>query len=301
MKKAEPEMIQAAKDLVRKFPLTFYGLLASQELNKSLVPYAKASAKKAKANFSERELMALERARILLQAGLLDGANEELAVFSDRNLTSDEGEYLAGFYGQALHYQKTFSLLNAGIEDQPEKQNEFVIKQIFPKEYWDYVSDDSRRSDLDPLLLLSVMKQESAFDYEAVSRSGAVGLLQMIPPTAEEVKIELNSKAEIPQDLFDPGTNIKFCAHYLANMIKKFNGSIPLALAAYNAGPKRITMFMNARGPLTDTWVDELPWSEPSFYVKSILKNYLVYRMLYSGLTQVPTPPWASSPSSSGH
>jgi soluble lytic murein transglycosylase-like protein len=47
---------------------------------------------------------------------------------------------------------------------------------------------------------------------------------------------------------------------------------------------------------LKDTWVDELPWAETSFYVKSILKNYVVYRILYSGLKQLPTPPWADVP-----
>jgi len=302
LKKAELEAAKTSAELVKKYPLTYYGLIASQEVNKGLVPYEKRSPETVRVNFSDREMLALTRAKILLSSGLLDSANEELLIFSTRNLSPAEGRYLAGFYAQSLHYSKAFSLLNSDIEDLPEKRTEFVIKQLFPKEFWEYVTDDSKRSNLDPLLLLSVMKQESAFDFEAVSRSGAVGLLQMIPPTADDVKKELNSKAEMPRELFDPGTNIRYCAYYLASLIKKFNGSIPVALAAYNAGPKRITMFMNSHGPLTDTWVDELPWSEPSFYVKSILKNYIVYRMLYAGLTQLPSPPWTNSPlSSSGH
>jgi soluble lytic murein transglycosylase len=108
------------------------------------------------------------------------------------------------------------------------------------------------------------------------------------------MKQELGSDADIPKDLADPGTNVRFCAYYLSKLIKKFGGSIPLALAAYNAGPTRITQFMNSQtGGLKDTWVDELPWAETSYYVKSILKNYVMYRVLYGGLTQLPTPPWS--------
>lgn len=296
LKKADAELQKTGQELVKRYPLTYYGLLVSQEVNKALLQIEKSPPKKGKVYFSESEMKSLDRARILLQAGILSAASEELGVFTNRTLSGDEAEYLANFFAQSLHYQRAFSLLGTGFEDLPERRNEFVIRELFPKEYWEYVSDDNKRSGLDPLLLLSVMKQESAFDYQALSHSGAVGLMQMIPPTAEDVKRELKSDAEIPHELEDPSTNVKFCAYYLAKLIKKYDGSIPLALAAYNAGPKRISTFMKSRGPLSDTWVDELPWAEPSFYVKSILKNYIVYRMLYAGLTQLPTPPWANSP-----
>jgi soluble lytic murein transglycosylase len=299
MKKANDEMVKAAADLVRRFPLTYYGLLAFQELNQGLPSYEKASSQTVKVYFSESETRALARARTLMQSGLLNEASEELSIFTSRNLSADEGQYIATFFAQSVKYQKAFTLLGTSLDESSDRRNDFVVHELFPKEYWDIVSDDNRRADVDPLLLLSVMKQESAFDAQALSHSGAVGLMQMIPPTADDVKRELGLKVEVPKDLNDPATNVKFCAYYLAKLIKNFNGSIPLALAAYNAGPKRITQFMNTHGALTDTWVDELPWSEPSFYVKSILKNYIVYRMLYSGLKTLPTPPWSNSPTSS--
>ena len=292
--KNTPNMVaEKGEELIRRFGLTYYGLIAYQDSRKQLPVFEKAKVTTAKAYFSEAELHALERARALLNAGLLSEATEELSPFLSRNLSPAEQAYLANFYAQALHYQRAFSFLTSLVDEAPEKKTDFIVRQIFPKEYFEQVSDDKKRADVDPLLLLSVMKQESAFDHTALSRSGAVGLMQMIPPTAEEVKKELNSNAEIPKDLNDPATNVKFCAHYLAHLVKKYNGSIPLALAAYNAGPTRVTQFVEARGGiLRDTWVDELPWAETSFYVKSILKNYVYYRMLYNGLGQLPSPPW---------
>src|SRR5262249_27732710 len=162
-----------------------------------------------KVTFSENELAALARTRELLRAGLLDAASDELSVFSTRPLSVDESQYLVNFYAQALHYQKGFALANTAFDDKAEdRRSDFLLRQIFPKEFWNLVNDDGRRSQLDPFLLLAVMKQESAFDPDAISRSGAVGLLQMIPPTAEDVKKELKADTEIPKGLQDPATNV---------------------------------------------------------------------------------------------
>ena len=274
-------------------------LLLTKSLIKICPTFEKSAGQVAKVYFSESESRALTRARTLMQAGLLDEAGEELSIFSSRSLNPDESQYLATFFAQSAKYQKVFTLLGASMDDSSDRRNDFTMRELFPKEFWEIVHGDGARSDVDPLLLLSVMKQESAFDAQALSHSGAVGLMQMIPPTAEDVKRELGLRVEIPKDLSDPATNVKFCAYYLSKLIKSFNGSIPLALAAYNAGPRRINQFMAARGALSDTWVDELPWSEPSFYVKSILKNYIVYRMLYGGIKSLPTAPWSNGPTSS--
>ncbi len=296
MKKAESGILDTSSDLIKRFGLTYYGIIAYQDIRKSLPQFTKSKVKTGKVYFSHQENQSIERARMLISAGLFNPAADELSVFSSRPLSQDEEQYLVNFYSQSVHYQKVFSILSSLFDEAPEKKSDFLVKKLFPKEFWEFVSDDKLRSEVDPLLLLSVMKQESAFDHNAVSHSGAIGLLQMIPPTAQEMKIELKSDIDLPSGLSDPVTNIRFCAHYLMELIKKYNGSVPLALAAYNAGPKRINQFLNAKGgQVRDTWVDELPWAETSFYVKSILKNYVMYRILYGGLTQLPTPPWANT------
>jgi soluble lytic murein transglycosylase len=286
-------MIKAGQDLMARFPLTYYGLIATFDLQKKLPVFEKPKVKQGRVQFSLAESARIDRARLLIQAGLIDEAGEELVPLSDRDLNSDESLYLAQFFAQAFKYTKAFTLLNNAFDQDSTNRIDLVVKQIFPKEFWDLVNDEKRKTTVDPLLVLSLMKQESAFDPGAVSRSQAVGLMQMILPTAEEVKKELGAKVELPKDLFDPGTNIRFCSYYLDKLIKKYDGSIPLALAAYNAGPTRISRFMQSVKNVRETWVDELPLSETSFYVKSILKNYLMYRILYAGLESIPSPSWS--------
>ncbi len=294
MKKTDAGVTDAAGDLIKRFGLTYYGIIAYQDVKKSLPQYPKDNSKSAKVYFSIQETQAIARARALMASGLFDAAAEELSIFANRPLSPEEEQYILNFYAQSVHHQKAFALLSTLFDDNPDKKTEPLVKKLFPKEFWDLVNNDKMRADLDPFLLLSVMKQESAFDKNAVSHSGALGLLQMIPPTAQEVKQELKSNEDVPSALTDPATNVRYCAYYLARLIKKYEGSVPLALAAYNAGPMRISQFINAKGgAVRDTWVDELPWSETSFYVKSILKNYVMYRILYGGLTQLPVPPWA--------
>jgi soluble lytic murein transglycosylase len=125
--------------------------------------------------------------------------------------------------------------------------------------------------------------------------------MQMIPPTAEEVAADIGWKnLKLPDDLYDPATNLKFCSYYLAKVLGQFGGHLPLALASYNAGPKRIGDWYQARGlqmtltsePKQEIWIDELPWNEPRYYVKAILRNIILYRVLDKGRVQISDPIW---------
>lgn len=291
-------MKKVAQDLVNRFPLTYYGLIAYNELNQKLphfeIPNNKVEEKKLKLSLSQEEWKAVERAKVLFLAGLYDDASDELSLLTQRTLSMDEELYLASLYAQSLNYLKTFSFLSDIFDGNADARTMKNAKTLFPKEFWIHVSDDKKRAGVDPYLLLSVMRQESGFRDHAISRSNAIGLMQMIPPTAEDVKKQLGATTiEIPKDLFIPANNIIFCAYYLNELIQKFGGDVPTALASYNAGPTRIGLFMKAQGgTMHDTWVDELPLAETSFYVKSILKNYIYYRILYEGQTKLGTPPW---------
>lgn len=99
-------------------------------------------------------------------------------------------------------------------------------------------------------------------------------------------------KINIPEDLFVPDINIRMGTYYIAKMIKQFGGNVPMGLAAYNAGPTRMQIFVKARPevelltkkPSSDAWdelwMDEVPWFETSFYVKAILRNTMMYKVL---------------------
>ena len=101
------------------------------------------------------------------------------------------------------------------------------------------IADASRRYEVPPETILAVIRIESAFNTEAVSEAGAVGLMQVLPSTAEELARELRMPDEGEATLRDPASNIALGSCYLAKMLGRFD-DLALALAAYNAGPGRV-------------------------------------------------------------
>jgi hypothetical protein len=116
------------------------------------------------------------------------------------------------------------------------------------------IAHHSRQHHLDPALVSAVIKAESDFDPDAISRTGAIGLMQLMPQTAERLEI---------RDPFDPEENIAGGARYLRYLLDRFNGNLPLALAAYNAGATRVEHYRTLP-----------PIHETRRYVKKVLRFY---------------------------
>jgi soluble lytic murein transglycosylase len=101
-------------------------------------------------------------------------------------------------------------------------------------------------------------------------------------PTAREVAKRLKVKPPRQADLMQPGVNVKLGARYLGELIRRFDGSVPLALAAYNAGDGAVRSWLRVRGGLAlDEFVEEIPPQETRGYVKRVLRSYSAYRLLY--------------------
>ena len=138
-----------------------------------------------------------------------------------------------------------------------------------------------RRFGLPPQLVLSVIRTESAFEAEAVSRSNARGLMQILPSTAQRLAVYEGDPAPREEDLFDPDLNVRYGTSYLRELVRVY-GSVPLALASYNGGPFNIKAYMEAmpQRPL-DLFIETLPFSESSNYVKRVLESQARYEASY--------------------
>jgi len=138
-------------------------------------------------------------------------------------------------------------------------------------------------------LVLAVIRQESGFDREAISGAGARGMMQLMPGTAQQVSKTLALPYSRDKLTTDPGYNIRLGQAYLAEMLERYAGSPPLALAAYNAGPHRVDRWLEEFGdPRTGTvdmidWVELIPFSETRNYVQRVSEAETVYRYLLSG------------------
>lgn len=138
--------------------------------------------------------------------------------------------------------------------------------------------------DPDGPLLLGLMRQESAFDRQAVSSAGARGLMQLMPGTAEQVARRIGVNYSFDRLTTDPQYNIRLGRDYLERMLDRYAGFLPLALAAYNAGPGRadqwIVEFGDPRHPSIDPidWMEQIPFAETRNYVQRVLESYTVYQ-----------------------
>jgi|GEM_PF-2390513 len=167
----------------------------------------------------------------------------------------------------------------AGLLTAPE----LLQRLIYPLYYLDIVQDQVRRYNIDPLLMLSLVKQESAFDPLAQSGADALGLTQVIPSTGKGIATSLGKTDFQPQDLFRPYTAIEFGTYYLGQQIKNFEGDPYAALAAYNSGAGNLDEWLKANPPEKnfDRFVDGITFSETRLYVKIIYSNYYLYRQIY--------------------
>ncbi len=133
-------------------------------------------------------------------------------------------------------------------------------------------------------LLLGLLRQESAFDLGAVSHAGARGLMQLIPSTARKVARGLGIGYSRNRLTTDPDYNLTLGAAYLGQMITRFKGSYVLALAAYNAGPARVSKWLKANGDPRSgeidviDWIELIPFNETRDYVQRVLENLQIYR-----------------------
>ena len=146
---------------------------------------------------------------------------------------------------------------------------------------------------VNPLLLVSVMRVESKFDPTAVSRDGAIGLLQLTPATAAWVAGQRGSPVPFRGgDLYDPAYNIAAGAWYLAHLAQAFGGRWAPAVAAYSAGPTPVALWLR-----TGTWdgsradADAIPFPETRLFVQRVLGAYAIYRVLYPALARAVADP----------
>ena len=146
----------------------------------------------------------------------------------------------------------------------------------FPKPYLKEISDYSE--DVDPIFVLSLVRQESAFDPYARSGANARGLMQVLPSTAKSIKRKITSN-----QIYDPEMNLEVGVSYLSRLLKRYDGRVEYVLAAYNAGASNLDKW---RDRVLDNnmmlFCDFMPFKETRSYVSLILRNYYWYSRIIS-------------------
>jgi len=161
----------------------------------------------------------------------------------------------------------------------PEIPNE-AWRTAFPLPYETSLRSAAAGNNVDPMFVAGLVRQESAFESNAVSHQGAMGLMQVMPSTASKLARQLRIRYA-RSSLTDPGYNLKLGARYLADLIQVF-GTHEAALAAYNAGEDRVVQWTVGQNYLeTAEFVESIPFTETREYVQIVIRNAEVYRQVY--------------------
>jgi soluble lytic murein transglycosylase len=222
----------------------------------------------------ELKLLGLDQEAARELAWLIERYSKDRAVLVDLSaLLSEAGAYYHALRVARVHFRDS---LEKGGDSVPWA----LWGVAYPTVYLPTIRVHAGDA-VDPYLVAAIIREESQYDAQAVSRVGAVGLMQVMPATAQAVA-KKQGFAEVGRDeLFDQETNIRVGVRYLDQLLQQFSGNVLQAVAAYNAGPQAVSAWIAKNGQKEpDEFVELIPYQETRQYVKRVLRSYREYHRL---------------------
>ena len=290
------EAIQAYKTTITLYDHSYYGYRAREELKKynihlnaNIIPEKTDSTEKINGHNKETKEHE-EKYQELLAVGLADEAAEEASFLVEKvplnekdqaRLAKYHAYIIKGKYAQPLLFAEK-KLEEAMLSGQLLSADPRLWRFAYPRGYWNYVDKFAQEYNLDPYLVYAVIREESRFRSSALSQALAHGLMQIMPGTARGIAQALGMRYS-SWKTYQPHDNIQMGSYYLAGLIKRFDGNVPLALAAYNGGPVRTNRWLKeqTRPFDLDEFIENIPIIETRDYVKKVMKSYYGYKRTY--------------------
>jgi tetratricopeptide (TPR) repeat protein len=155
-----------------------------------------------------------------------------------------------------------------------------IFRILYPFAHAETVERVAGHNGISPAMIWAIMRQESIFDHTIVSPAGAIGLMQIMPFTGEEIAQELGEPFVV-DSLYSPATNVRYGAYYIKKLLDAFDGETFKALAGYNGGPHNVRRWFPRRDERSfDLMIEDVGFSETRNYVKKVLANYWTYQHL---------------------
>ncbi len=270
----------------------FYEQLALEELGRKVTAPARPAPPTVEEMEAARNNPSLQRALYAIAMGLrsegvrewnyatnLVNAQGQSGLMSDRELLA------------AAQLACDHQVWDRCINTSDKTRQVMDFEQRFPMPFKDSVIARTRDINLDPAYVYGLIRQESRFVMDARSGVGASGLMQVMPATAKWTARKIGLSNFTPNQITDRDTNIAIGTGYLKLVLDSFEGSMPLAAAAYNAGPSRSRRWRapnDGTGPVLEgaIWAENVPFNETRDYVKKVLSNTTNYAAIITGQPQ---------------
>ena len=225
----------------------------------------------------------LAKAKLVANAGLNEYVAQEIAADPDSGSWSALAEaQIYASYGETYRAMKSLKKALPFAMSAPFESIPLAYWRIlFPEAWWDIIKAESAKNNLDPYLVVSLIRQESEFSPNVISYANAYGLMQVEPAAGKQLAREEGMSHFQTFQLFDPETNIRLGTRYLRQLLDRFGGVEEYALAAYNAGESRVVDWQ-AAGPYggMDEFVESIPFTQTREYVEAIQRNKEIYRSI---------------------
>jgi len=291
-----PEAQRFRRQLVERYPATGYAYLARHFSEISTPPWPRPGPDE-KPEPEPKNPLDLTLFEKLVSLGLIPDSREEISWWEARDpLAPAAALQISRAYLAQPDYYSSQRRIQLSFGDRLSyylPQDRALWELAFPRAYSPEVLSSAGRYSLDPRLVWAIIRAESTYRPEIRSSAGAVGLMQIMPATGRKISRALHVRNYQTQRLLDPQLNIRYGCYWLRQLLDRCHagpapspstGDLILALAAYNAGDRRVDEWRRrfARfnlGP--DEFLEQIPFTETRNYVKRILGFYQVYTLLY--------------------
>lgn len=275
------------ESIVSRFPTSYYAVLATADLGRTFEVDLPAPAEWLAASEGLEESFRI--LDLFVDAELEDAVSWWIARLRDR--TEGAGDCLAlaeslterGFTVEGIRTGQAMLSGGATLDRR-------LMKIIYPFPFRSVIMAEAAEGDVDPFLLAGLIRQESAFDADIVSRAGAIGLMQVMPSTGVALARAERIQGFTAESLETAEINLHLGVSFWIDLERAFSGShLPLKLSAYNAGPTRARRWRQLP-EIADSlrFTERIPFEETRGYVKNVSRNAALYRALYGDLIPAP-------------
>jgi peptidoglycan lytic transglycosylase len=273
--------------ILRESPRSYYGMLAARRVSTAIDAAAEPSIR---LPANPHEVLAADpgftRVDLLRRIGLTEFALLELEDVVSRAVGDPVRLYaMSSAYVKEERYHMALRIVRRHLSavttsGHPDVPRAFW-EMVYPFGWRSEVSEAAERAGLDPFFVAAVVREESSYYPRAVSRAGARGLMQLMPATAQPLAENRGLAFRNGSLLDEPGPNVQLGTSFLAGLVREF-GDPRLALAAYNAGPRRARQWWKERKTDdVEAWIEQIPYDETRGYVKKVMFSWEEYKRIY--------------------
>jgi len=274
------------------FPYTYYGIRAGEKkAGKNFFSTARKSEalQDTTTNLSSAADFHYSRGIELSATGFFEDARLEIKKVESITRKNLSGViWLTKLYNDAHAYSDTVRIMQL-YKDFKTKVREKELsknfwKNFYPLAYAKTIHDSAKAFNVDPYFVKGLIRQESLFNAQVMSRAGAIGLMQIMPETGRALYANSkNNKPFTAEILFNPEINIQLGVQYIDRLNKRFKKNKIHILISYNAGPDNLKKWLKRFSRLDDpdVFIESIPYPETRKYVKKVLRNYVIYQYLY--------------------